>query len=666
MATLQEQFEAYKRTQQQRGEFGLQQQFEAFKKEQAAGGAIRAAPREANLPIGAVVGGVTGAVLPVPGGAAIGTLIGESAQQLVEQAIGSEAAPQTGFEAAQRLLQETLFGEIGQRVGQGGGWLIQRLGLPFAGRLTPEGKEAAKFVAGKTQQPVFLPSELTDTRILDVLQNVSEFSLLGGGAIKTFKDNRDRFFQGLADDIINRHGPRMSDVDAGRAVVDAAKRNLEVSTFPAKMIYQAIEADAAPDLAMVPIRMQVKRMPGPIMGKEEVQVPTGLVTPSGAPLTKTQFQDVQIGTRLERLKIMTVQEERLVGGPRINLGAINEELTGMREVAKQAGGLADKEMGNTLLAFLNQKPDLVSYPVAKAIRTEIRTLQRTLEQSVESKNAPAIGKAKKIYAELTHKIREGLADYDPFLADMWDTANVIEREGQQQFNNALIRRLVRMADEQGKGKPEAIVDAVWRPRNTTVIERVRAAVDPADWQKMQSVELQNLMARSLDESGNLSGQKLERVLFKPGGLGEDAIRAGFDGATVTELKSFVNALKVAEAKGTEGTGRVLIQLTQGGFALGLIGAGVIEDFDLQRFGQAGVVLLGPAALGRLMTTPNGIKWLTEGLTMPAKGKTAIALTGRLLQAAFPRPAPVITETAETQPSRISPAPTTVRPMELEQ
>jgi hypothetical protein len=656
MPTLQEDFEAFKATRRESAAFGTQQAFERFKQEQLAGGAIRAAPVEPNLPVGAVVGGVAGALTPVPGGAALGTLAGEATQQVVEQAIRSEAAPKTGLEAAQRLLQETLFGEIGQRVGQGGGWLMQRMGIPFAKGLTAEGKEATKFVAGKTSEPIFLPSELTDTRILDVLQNVSEYSLLGGGAIKTFKQNRDLFFQGLADDIINRHGPRMSDVDAGRAVVDAAKRNLEVSTFPAKMIYQAIEADAAPDLVMVPTRMTVQR----ITGKE--------AEAAAEPGVKTMTQEIQVGERLEGLKVMVRQEERLVGGPRINLGAINEDLATMRKVAQEAGGLSDREMGNTLLSFLNEKPDIVSYPVAKAIRTEVRTLQRTLEQSIESKNAPAIGKAKTIYAKLTEEIRKGLNDYDPFVAEMWDTANTIEREGQQKFNNSLIRRLVKLADEQGKGKPEAIVEAVWRPRNTTVIQRVRAAVDPTDWGKMQSVEMQNLMAKSLDANGNMSGRQLEKLLFKPGGLGEDAVEAGFDAGTVTELKQFVNALKVAQDRSTEGTGRVLIQLKQGGLAVALgAGAFVADDYTAELLGSAGIVLLGPAALGKVMTSPMGIKWLTEGLAISNKTKTASALAGRILQAAFPRPvAMTAPTTAEMVPAFQSPAPARAPALQLEQ
>ena len=684
MPTLQEEFEAYKRQQAASRDFGLQQQFEAYKRELAQGGAIKTAPPEPSVPVGAVVGGVAGTVTGGPAGGMAGAVVGEAAQQAVEVGLGLPSAPQTGLQSAQRLIQEGIYG-FGAEVLRAPGFLVERA-APFAGRMTAEGKDAAKFLSGKgAPEPQFLPAEVTDSRVLDVLQNVSEYSLLGGGAIKTFRRNRDEFFTQLADQMIDQYGSRASADEAGRAVVDAAKRNLEVAQIPAKMIYRAISAATAPDYVDVPQRMIVKRTDTPIkksvvdkasvkIAKESSPATDRFVgyddagdavyerVPAGAPelrgiQTKTTYQDVQIGERLEHLKIMTSTQERQVSGAKIDLGSVQEDLAGMSEILKRASGLANREMGTTLLEFINNKPDIVSYPVAQAIRTEVRTLRDVLKNSPEAKNAPAIGKANLIYGKLTEQIRKGLAEDDPFLAQMWDEANKIEAQGHATFNNRIIRSMVKKADEQGQGKPEAIADAVWRRNNVSVIQKVRAAVDPDDWRKMQSVQMQQVFANALTKDGRLDGVRLEQQLFGPKGLGEQAVEAGFDKPFIAEMKGLINALKVAQQEQAEGTGRMLIQLRQGGVAIALAGGAMFsDDYSGELLGSAGLVLLGPAVLGRLMTSPGGAQWLTEGLKTPLTNtKRALAIAGHLSAILAPRPL-METQTAEQIPGRASIAP----------
>lgn len=71
-----------------------------------------------------------------------------------------------------------------------------------------------------------------------------------------------------------------------------------------------------------------------------------------------------------------------------------------------------------------------------------------------------------------------------------------------------------------------------------------------------------------------------------------------------------------------GDWRGLGQGTQGGLALGLL------------FGHggwpAGVAVVGPWAAGKLFASKAAIRWLTQGLTMPAGSKAAAALGGRIV------------------------------------
>ena len=678
---LEDEYQAYLKTKQQSTAFNVEEAYRAHLRDKAQGGSIRQAPKEAPFSVGGVVGGIAGGVAAGPAGAVLGAAGGEAAQQLIERAAGSPDAPATTGEAAQRIAQEGAAMGVGEGIGRGLIFLADKLGKPLVGHMLPEAIEAERYFAGKTDKPVLLPAEGTDTRILDVLHNVAEYSVLGGGAIKEFKRNRDTFFGQLANEIVGRYGKKMTDIEIGRSVVDTVKLNLEAARKPAQMIYTMIERQTAPEYTDVPIHMSVKRTETPITNKvvkkETVKKTEGKpeegAEEAGDPQlqrlqVKTTFQDIQVGERLEHLKVMTTMQERQISGARVDLTPMKEDLAEIAKVAKAAGGLADKEMGNTLMSFIQQKPDFVSYPVAKAIRTEVRTMVDALKASPETKNAPGIGKGKLIYQKLTDQIRDGLRKDDPFLAEMWDEANAIESGAQQTFNNKLVRSLVREADARGGDAPGAIAGSVWNASkdNVSVISRVRSAVDFPTWQKMQRWELEDAMTRS-QTNGVIDGAKLDKHLFGPDGIGHEAMKAGFDQATVTELREFTNALKVAQQRQSEGTGRILVQMTQGGallnFGANVLGElGAIDyDPELKSYLASGAIILGPPALAKVMTHPQGIKWLTEGFSTPAKGKASVALAGRILSAAFPRPE-LMQEPAQ-QPVR----PTTqIQPMGVQQ
>lgn len=765
---FEEEFEAYKSTQSQSREFNVEQDFAAYKKDMAQGGSIRQAPREAPFSFGGVAGGVAAGIASGgnPAAAIIGASTGEAVQQLVERAVGAESAPQTTGEAAQRIAQEGAAMGVGEGIGRGLVFLMDKLGKPLVGHMKPEMVAAEHFLAGKTNKPVFLPAESTDTRILDVMENVAEYSLLGGGAIKKFKQDRDVFFGQLADEIVGRYGKPMTDIEIGRSVVDATKRNLEMARMPAKLIYNSIERATAPTYVDVPIKMKVTKVEGKPRGGSDESAPsqkkpvsekdvygdtlaeflasnggikdqgseisrlemkakpfkkklikdTGMDLDTAAEMaaeagyiqdrdintlinaldlesrgkpsyspanakpghedelfeqafeTKVSFQNIQVGDRLERMKVMTRMEERQISGAKINLSSMQEDLAEVSKISRQAGGLADKEMGTTLLQFIQAKPAFVSYPVAKAIRTEVRTMADTLKSAVETKNAPAIGKANTIYGKLTDAIRTGLKEDDPFLADMWDEANRIESGAQQTFNNKLIRSLVKEADARGGDSPGAIASSIWDASkdNVTPIKRIRTAVDFSDWKKMQRWEIQDAISRSLD-NGVINGKKLENHWFGPTGIGHQAMTEGFDAATVKELKEFISTLKLAQDRQTEGVGRVLIQLQQGSGGLllmaeGLSQLGIIDqEFPTSAVAGASAVVLAPWMLSHVMTHPQGIRWLTQGFSTPAKGKESVALASRILSAAIPRPS-----TQTDQPATTARPTTSIAPMGVQQ
>ena len=251
MPTLEEEFAAYKQTHAESKKFQLEQDYRAYLRDQAQGGSIRQAPPgeagNENFPIGSVIGGIGGAVVggtaAGPLGAVVGSVYGAGVGQLIqgrtEMAIGDKNAPKDTEEETYRIGREALLSGATETVGQGIGFLVPKIrGLaPFAPAVTPEAKEAMKFVEQHGGiHTSLLPAEMTSNRFLDIMQNISEHSLLGGGAISMFKADRDLFNTKLAETIVQRQGPHMHAEDVGRAVVDAATKNLEAAKYQSKFI----------------------------------------------------------------------------------------------------------------------------------------------------------------------------------------------------------------------------------------------------------------------------------------------------------------------------------------------------------------------------------------------------------------------------------------------
>jgi hypothetical protein len=738
---LEEEFDAYSQTYQQKNAFELEQKFDAFLKDRAQGGSIRATPLEQveeNPPIGSVVGGVAAGVTaaalthnPVVTAivAGLGAAGGQFVQGKIEQAVGDKKAPRDFNDELYRMQREGSINLMFEGAGQGVAWLVPKIRsiAPYAGSVTQEARMAQQNMERMTgvHNPFFMPAEMTSSRVLDILQNISEYSLLGGGAIEEFKRDRDVFYTNMARSILNRYGAHMSADDVGRAVVDSAKYNLEMGKHQSKFLYDAIESQASPQFAKAPAKLQVKKETakakpegGPSEGEafgesladflrskggikdqggeiKRLEMKSqakpgqkGLVKDDGMDLdtaaeaaveagylqdrdinklidalesesrgkpvysaskgntafqddiyeqefnaqfeTKTVWQDIQVGEQLVRMRVLVAEQENQLGGTRIDLRPIKEAFKDIARTSKEAGGLADMPMGNTMMSWLASKADFVSYPVAKAMRTEIRTLKDVLSKTPETKNAPGIGKATKLYNAMTNQIRAGLADDDPFLAQMWDEANFIEAGANRQFNTKFINELVKLADEKGGNVPEAVVSKVWNENKVTPLKTVRNAVSPENWRKMQQVQMERMLTEAMP-GGVPDSQKFQQAFFGTNGEKLDMMEAGFDKATVTELKQFHQALKVAQEKQHEGTGRVLVQLTQGRYLAETLAAGLAltglytEGEDKGLSVMAGMVMLTPAVLGKIFTTPGGIKWITEGLSTSPKTARGIAL-----------------------------------------
>ena len=159
-------------------------------------------------------------------------------------------------------------------------------------------------------------------------------------------------------------------------------------------------------------------------------------------------------------------------------------------------------------------------------------------------------------------------------------------------------------------------------------------------------------------NGLPDGKKMEQAIFGPAGIGEDSLTAGFDPATVQELKGFVNALKVQQAKMPDGVGTVWIQLAQATAAVQAMGATAsilgLTTGNIPLSTMGATVMFGPPVISRIMSSPGGIKFLTEGLKTSMKTKKGIQIAtqlAKILEAEIPRTTPDQLLSTDTAPPR---------------
>ncbi len=555
-----------------------------------------------DLPIGALVGGTVGAAVGAAGGpvgaaagAGLGAAGGEAVEQLGRRALGMEV-PETSLEAARDIAVEGglgLIGEAGGRIAIGG---AAKVLSRFSKRVPVEAKDAINFIEenmpstergkfnplryvyGKNKAKLgLLPAEATDDRVLDIVHNVAESSIIGGQSIQDFKLNRAKFFQDYADDFIQSFGELADADDIG---------NLFIGTLDEKITPHRTLASSFYNVADDLTRGRV------------IQDPVTL-------------------------------RERTVDAAKISTRALKSFAEKQRPVIEAAKGIGGAESGDSLIRAVLAIDDEVSFTVAKNLRSRLRAAADGF--SVVNKKAPAIGKAKRMGGMLDDSIETGLkAHKNPQALDAWRTGNRIYKQGIKDFDNVFLRRLVRNADPDVSGKfPETIVHGVFRKNNLggiRIAKKAMGGLESTPWKKMQSWHAQDLLARGTGANGELSGSKLTEAMFGRTGMGEKAMREIYSPAQVESLKQFSNALKVAQERQAEGTGRMLIQLAQGG-AVFQIATGV--GGGAGRLGAA-TILLAPAVLARAMTNPRIAKIITDGVKAGTKSKVAAGALGRFI------------------------------------
>jgi len=510
---------------------------------------------------GGIVGGALAATLPepakfitIPAGVTLGAAAGEAMRQIGQHIFKDPERPQTSLEAAKKI------GTTGLKEGAwelGGGLAtkgIMRMLQPFSKKISVGALDSIELMKGRIS-PVLTPSEATQSRFLDIAENIADSSLIGGGAIETFKLKRQKAFDIFADELIDQFGMRVSPDDLGEMFIDTVSGKWDLHKKAANILYNKVE-----DLAK------------------------GVIVP------------------IKKLKSFA---------------------TPLSEVGKELGGIEAVNAGDDLMKAVIDLPDTLTFSAAKDLRS--RLISRVDEFNILNKNAPAIGKAKKLISILDESIGKSLRSEGASVLDAWRVANNFYKTGSKQFNNTMIRRFIKMGEETGTG-PENIGKAIFKPGAVTTVRRVKNALSPNEWKSMQSFYIQQLFTKSSNKEGVIQGERLlNNMIGKSGSMGESTLKEIFNPEQLNQIMKFSNALKMTQSKQSGGLGGMFIQLTQAGAVVGLA-LGKMPS-------EAGVILLGPAVISKLILNPKTARLLTEGIKLHASSPKVIGITTRLLAAA---------------------------------
>ena len=528
---------------------------------------LRQAPRT----VGGIFGGIVGAPGGIPGvlaGISAGAMGGELLEQArrymtskgifgqpsqIEQRHAPQSVPQVAWEVGKAGLEEPAYQLVGAGAMKGVGKVL----APFAKKVSPESQQAIQFLKDKIK-PVLTPSEATDSRALDIFENIAEGSLFGGGKISQFKLNRQKVLNDVVDDIVDKFGKRVSSDELGQTfekVVEGKWKSVKAVTGP---LYETASAMA-----------------------DET-------------------------------------------GAKVSTRSLKEFSKPLLDISKEIKSIGAKNAGDDLVKTTMLLPDEISFSAAKELRS--RLISRIDEFNVINKKAPAIGRAAELIKRLDGQIEKDLGKASPDALDIWREANQIYKTGQKQYNNTFLRRLIKKADPDFGGEPEAIGKIVFRPGAISYVKQIKSATDPYTFKQFQSYYLQTLISKSVDDGGNIIGNKMIQNMYGKTGTGENVLRELFDEQTLKYITNFANTAKVAQTKSTEGTGKMWIQLTQAGAAGTMMGMGNTP--------AAGAILVSPAVLSRVLLNPTTVQLLTTGYTLPASAPMYGGMVSRTMGAIY--------------------------------
>ena len=520
--------------------------------------------------IGAGVGGAAGGPPGAIAGAGLGSAGGNAILQLLQRtgAVPGEP-PATVGEAAKDLGTAGAVGAAGEGAGQLIFKILAKGAKPFAKTVLPEAKEADEIL--KRQGGRLTPAQLTESRPLDLLENVAENSLFGGGPLRKLKLKNTKIFEGLIDDVIQKFSSRATKEQIGDVLQATITDSRDVFRGMAQKLYGKVD--------------------------------------------------------------------ELAGGASVNIAPLKAQAT---EFLQEIGAGLPAGSARKILRSILDKGDDLTFRDAQILRSDLLSVTRQQNDLLGNR---AQGLARRLAKTMDKNLADGISQTTSEEAlTAFRNANDFWKQGKVKFNNSLIKSIV-------NGDPDVVLNRFVKPGKPTAVRLVREAIDnPARWKQVQGSFAEDIIQNATDIDGALKSPKIISQIekFRNGGaLGE--LFPGKNIKIVEDLEKFAKGLRIIEKGTPDKTGSIFIQLKQAG------AAALAFNFALDATGAT--ILLGPAALGKALTNPKIIKFLTDGIRV-GKGVQAKTTFVTRLAALMTREGIEVQQSANPKDSPITPTSST--------
>ena len=297
----------------------------------------------------------------------------------------------------------------------------------------------------------------------------------------------------------------------------------------------------------------------------------------------------------------------------------------------------------------------IAFDVAQEMRSTWLAKSRNFENAVHAdhnlKDAAAV---KLLSRQMDIAMDVGARGQGAEFYKEFRKANKFWKTGKEHLSNKFIAKLIAK-------NPEEIGTAIFKTGNQAEIQKARIALrymqkvtkgtaNPVNfnkvWQSMQTGYLKSIMggatdttATQLTEMGvkkqigsNVSDIEARQMninklkdLFIENTPTNDTFKAAFTETQRNSIKNFVSALEAAQRK-PMGTGTFMVTVGQAGIVITtMAGAGVEAGL-----GAIAALTITPAILSRILTRPEYVKYLSQGMHTGLKSKAAGGLTAKLI------------------------------------
>ena len=441
---------------------------------------------------------------------------------------------------------------------------------------TPADKEALLAAA---KNGVLTPGLITDNQFIDILQNISEVSLLGSGGIRTAKEGAETIAKSGIDDFVEQFIKTQDRVATGQLFQTAITKNQDAWNSLVKSKYKNVDK-------LLGSTKQID----PVTGIEKIVDPT---------------------------VINTIPYKT----------AIKQQISKLERVAK---GKSDPEAISLLKEQLTL-PDNASFSLVNDYRSKL--LERGRYFSPDAKNLKSF---KDTYMTLQPRITD-LLENAPLGSGVsteaklaWRQANQFYKEGIQDYSDEVIIKLLEKDPElvfkeliKAGDRPTVVketFDIINRrfnkPGEKAVAENLKTS--------LKGEFLRKVINDSTDSVGQYSVLSSKKIndLIGSGGKFEDTAKTLFTGQEYSRINQLKDALEFAQGRLKQTgspPGAVFFQLKQAGAAGTILALGGAQAFQGD-YGTAAGIVLSPVALGYALSSPKVINYMIKGAK--AKNPTA--------------------------------------------